>query len=50
MKDWGFYEVTKVEHHFVIIQIEDCKMKWKAYSKSNNIIDSFQLLSSCVVK
>eukprot|EP01095_Lingulamoeba_sp_RSL-Kostka_P009499 TRINITY_DN3302_c0_g1_i1.p1 TRINITY_DN3302_c0_g1~~TRINITY_DN3302_c0_g1_i1.p1 ORF type:complete len:737 (+),score=227.14 TRINITY_DN3302_c0_g1_i1:143-2353(+) len=39
--DWGFENKKNIlEHHFVLIQFNNCALYWNVYDKSNDVIDS----------
>ena len=43
--DWLFFEKVVIQHHFAILQFNDCFLYWTAYNLENEIIDSLSLSS-----
>jgi hypothetical protein len=43
VEDWRFYNVTRNEHHFVILDAYPETLHWRAFNIQGHEIDSFQL-------
>jgi predicted phosphodiesterase len=43
--DWGMYERTVIEHHYVIVTLSKHQLQWRAYALSGQEIDAFDLTS-----
>lgn len=43
--DWGIFDVTLSEHHYVIMEQKNCELHWTAYNLQKEVIDSTILKS-----
>src|SRR3990167_398389 len=41
--DWKMFDVTIKSHHFVIMDVQDCKLTWKVYNEYKERIDQIVL-------